>query len=81
MLVGSLKLQRYHKMKSSDRLGDTSAFTHRSFVFMIDGNGRVAAPLRATKFVRATVEALDGRDSRDFHHRFAAISAALGLRA
>lgn len=43
VLVGVLKVQRYHKGKSSGRFGDTSPFTYRSYVFIVDQDGRVLA--------------------------------------
>lgn len=83
VLVGSLKLQRYHKEKSSARarLGDTSNFTHRSLVFSIDAAGHVKAPRRATQVSRNAVAALDDRTGRDFRERFLAIRAALRHRS
>ena len=77
VLVGSLKLQRYHKGKPSGRLGDASSFTHRSLVFSVDPSGRVKTPRNATKAARDAVAALDALDRRDFHKRFIAIRAAL----
>ncbi|MGO4405194.1 NACHT domain-containing protein [Bosea sp. RAF48] len=83
VLVGSLKLQRYHKEKSSARarLGDTSNFTHRSLVFSIDAAGHVKAPRRATQVSRNAVAALDDRTGRDFRERFLAIRPALRHRS
>jgi hypothetical protein len=76
-LVGALKLQRYHKGKSVGRPGDTSAFTHRSYVFMLDGSGRAGAPLRASRLARASVETLDLRERSEFRSRLQAIAAKL----
>jgi hypothetical protein len=80
MLVGSLKLQRYHKTKSAARDGDTSPFTHRSLVFSQDQNGRVETPLRAAAWARTAVAALEESDRRDFRNRFDAIITALRAR-
>lgn len=76
VLVGVLKVQRYHKGKSSGRFDDTSPFTYRSYVFIVDKDGRVLAPLRASKLARAAVDALKPREERDFLPRFKAIAAS-----
>jgi hypothetical protein len=74
-LVASLKVQRYHRGESSGRIGYTSPFTHRSFVFTLKANGRVWAPLRVSPAARAAVANLEERDRRDFGPRFRAIAA------
>ncbi len=56
-LVGALKLRRYHRGESPGRGGDTRAFTHRSFVFALDPQGRVWAPRRI--LARGTGRCLD----------------------
>ena len=69
-LVGALLLRRYHKGKRPETVGGTSAFTHRSFVFVLDAQGRVWAPYRVSRAARAAVL---GLDPRDFHLSFRAI--------
>lgn len=81
VLVGSLKLQRYHKDKPSTRVGDTSAFTHRSLVFSIDRNGRVETPLRAAPWARKAIAELAERDRHEFRDRFRKIQMALRDRS
>jgi len=77
VLVGMLKVQKYHKGKSSLRIGDTSAFTHRSYTFIVDKHGRVLAPLRASKLASAALARLNPRDGREFSQRFKEISSSL----
>ncbi|MCY1213946.1 hypothetical protein D9M72_257490 [compost metagenome] len=43
-LVVALTLQKYHRGKSSGRAGDTSGFTHRSLVVVIDERGQIWSP-------------------------------------
>jgi hypothetical protein len=76
-VVGALKVQRYHKGMSTGRAGGTGAFTHRSYVFMLDRSGRVGAPLRASRLARAAVGALDSNERREFRSRLQAIAAKL----
>lgn len=75
VLVGALKVQRYHKDRSSSRPGDTSSFTHRTYAFIVDQHGRVLAPLRASQRAKKAVSELDSRGGREFRDRFKAISA------
>lgn len=75
VLVGALKVQRYHKDRSSSRLGDTSSFTHRTYAFIIDQHGHVLAPLRASRRARKAASELDSRVGGEFRERFRAISA------
>src|SRR5690606_20480184 len=74
-LVGALKVQRYHKDRSSSRLGDTNSFTHRTYAFIVDQHGHVLAPLRASRRAKKAVSELDSRCGREFRDRFMAISA------
>jgi hypothetical protein len=71
-LVGALKLQRFHRNESRIRIGETRAFTHRSFAFALDSQGRVWAPIRISRAARASVRRLE---ERDFKSRFRAIVA------
>jgi hypothetical protein len=76
-LVGLLKVRRYHQNKTTGRpLGDTGAFTHRSYIFMLDSGGRIQAPLRASRLAWVAVGAIDAREQREFHSRFQAIKLA-----
>ena len=76
VLLGVLKVQRYHKGKSSGRFGDMSPFTYRSYVFIVDQDGRVLAPLRASKLARAAIDVLKPHEGEDFLSRFKAIAAS-----
>jgi hypothetical protein len=73
-LVVALKLQKYHKRKSSGRGGDTGGFTHRSLVVIINGRGHVWAPRRLSQQAKEALETLDGDRRRDFYARFRAIT-------
>ncbi len=73
-LVVAIKLQKYHKGKSSGRAGDTSGFTHRSLVVIIDGRGRVWAPRRLSQQAKQALATLDPDRRRDFYARFRAIA-------
>jgi hypothetical protein len=69
-LVGALLLQRYHDGKRWDATSGASAFSHRSFVFVLDPRGRIWAPYRISRATRAAIQRLD---SVDFYSRFRAI--------
>ncbi|WP_306027473.1 hypothetical protein [Stappia sp. MMSF_3263] len=73
-LVVALKLQKYHKGKSSGRGGDTSGFTHRSLVVIINGRGHFWAPRRLSQQAKQALAALDPDRRRDFYARFRAIA-------
>lgn len=73
-LVVALKLQKYHRGKSGCRAGDTSAFTHRSLLAIINRRGEVWVPHRLSKHARRAIEELDANRRRDFHPRFRAIA-------
>ncbi len=73
-LVVALKLQKYHKGKPSGRGGDTSAFTHRSLVVIINGRGHVWAPQRLSQQAKQVLATLDPNRRRDFYARFRAIA-------
>jgi hypothetical protein len=73
-LVVALKLRKYHKGKSSGRSGDTSGFTHRSLVVIINGRGHVWAPRRLSQQAKQALATLDPDRRRDFYARFRAIA-------
>ena len=69
-LVGVLQLQRYHEGGRKATRG-TSAFSHRSFTFVLDPRGRVWAPYRISRAARVAIQRVD----LDFYSRFRAIVA------
>ncbi|MDD1498997.1 hypothetical protein PVA19_11295 [Agrobacterium sp. CNPSo 3708] len=73
-LVVALKLQKYHKGKSNGRAGDTSGFSNRSLIAIINGEGDVRALQRFSKQAKHAVGALDRDRRRDFYARFRAIA-------
>lgn len=73
-LVVALNLQKYHRGKSSGKAGDTSGFTHRSLLAIINGRGDVWIPHRLSKHARRATNELDADRRRDFYPRFRAIA-------
>lgn len=73
-LVVALKLQKYHKGKSSRRGEDTSGFTHRCLVVVINNRGHVWAPRRLSQQAKQALATLDPDRRRDFYARFRAIA-------
>lgn len=73
-LVLALKLQKYHKGKSTHRDGDTSAFTHRSLILVVNEHGVVWLPQRLSRQAKAVLAKLDPDSRPDFYHRFRAIA-------
>lgn len=73
-LVVLLKLQKYHKGKSIGRAGDTSAFTHRSLIVVIDERGQIWSPRGLSRQAKGTLATLDADRRRDFYPRFRAIA-------
>ena len=73
-LVVALRLQKYHKGKSSGRFGDTSGFTHRSLVVIINSRGHVWAPRRLSQQAKQALTTLDLDRRRDFYARFRVIA-------
>ncbi|WP_322083283.1 hypothetical protein [Burkholderia sp. BCC1972] len=73
-LVVALKLQKYHRGKSSGRSGDTSAFTHRSLVVVINERGEIWSPRHLSRQAKDAVATLDPDRRRDFYPRFRAIA-------
>lgn len=73
-LVVVLKLQKYHRGKSSGRGGDTSAFTHRSLVVVISERGQIWSPLRISRLAKEALTKLDPDRRQDFYSRFRAIA-------
>jgi hypothetical protein len=80
-LVIALKLQKYHKGKSTHRDGDTSPFTHRSLVLVVNERGTVRLPQRLSKEAKAALATLDPGRHSDFYHRFRAIAGLPDERA
>lgn len=73
-LVVALKLQKYHRDKSTYRAGDTSAFTNRSLLAVIDGRGAVWLPQRLSPRAKRAIDGLAADQGDDFHARFRAIA-------
>ncbi|KQN77036.1 hypothetical protein ASF04_24580 [Duganella sp. Leaf61] len=73
-LVVVLMLQKYHQGKSSGRAGDTSAFTHRSLVVVIDERGQVWSPRGLSRQAKDALGSLDPHRRRDLYPRFRAIA-------
>jgi hypothetical protein len=74
-LVVALTLQKYHKEKSSGRAGDTSGFTHRSLVVVIDERGQIWSPRGLSRQAKEALATLDPDRRRDFYPRFRAIAS------
>ncbi|WP_333983502.1 hypothetical protein [Burkholderia gladioli] len=73
-LVVVLTLQKYHRGKSSGRAGDTSGFTHRSLVVVIDKRGQIWSPRGLSRQAKEALATLDPDRRRDFYPRFRAIA-------
>ncbi|WP_454018458.1 hypothetical protein [Azospirillum sp. Marseille-Q6669] len=73
-LVLALKLQKHHKGKSTGQLGDTSSFTHRSMILVVNERSVVWLPQRLSKQARAALATLEPDSRHDFYHRFRAIA-------
>jgi len=73
-LVVALTLQKYHKGKSSGRAGDSSGFTHRSLVVVIDERGQIWSPRGLSRQAKGALATLDPDRRRDFYPRFRAIA-------
>ncbi len=69
-----VKLQKYHRGKSSGRGGDTSAFTHRSLIVVANRRGEVWLPQRLSNKAKLALDTLDADRRRDFYPRFRAIA-------
>ncbi|HCE6431202.1 TPA: hypothetical protein NHO58_006323 [Pseudomonas aeruginosa] len=73
-VVVALKLQKYHRGKSSGRGGDTSAFTHRSLVAVINERGQIWTPSRLSRQAKEALAKLDPDRRQDFYARFRVIA-------
>lgn len=73
-LVILIKLQKYHRGKSSGCGGDTSAFTHRSLIVILNKRGEVWMPKRLSQKTKLALNTLDADRRRDFYPRFRAIA-------
>lgn len=73
-LVVVLKLQKYRKGKSIGRIGDTSAFTHRSLIVAIDERRQIWSPRGLSRQAKEVLAALAPDRKRDFYPRFRAIA-------
>lgn len=73
-LVVALTLQKYHRGKSSGRPGDTSGFTHRSLVVVINEHGQIWSPRGLSRQAKEALATLDPDRRRDFYARFRAIA-------
>lgn len=73
-LVVALKLQKYHRGKSSGRAGETSGFTHRLLIIVINERGQVWSPRGLSRQAKEALMTLDPDRRRDFYPRFRAIA-------
>jgi hypothetical protein len=73
-LVVALKLRKYHRGQSIGRAGDTSAFTHRSLVIVVNESGQIWSPQRLSQQAKKALETLDPDRRHDFYTRFRAIA-------
>lgn len=73
-LVVALTLQKYHRGKSSGRTGDTSSFTHRSLVVVIDKRGQIWSPRGLSRQAKEALATLAPDRRHDFYSRFRAIA-------
>jgi hypothetical protein len=73
-LVVFVKLQKYHRGKSDGRIGNTSPFTHRSLIVVLNKRGEVWLPQRLSAKAKRALDALDADRRRDFYPRFRAIA-------
>ena len=73
-LVVALTLQKFHRGKSSGRAGDTSGFTQRSLLVVIDECGQIWSPRGLSRQAKEALATLDPDRRRDFYPRFRAIA-------
>ncbi|UTL78914.1 ATP-binding protein [Pseudomonas putida] len=73
-LVVAFTVQKYHRGKSSGRIGDTNCFTHRSLIVVIDERGQVWSPRGLSRQAKKALATLDSNRRRDFYPRFRAIA-------
>ncbi|KGC45797.1 hypothetical protein DO65_1116 [Burkholderia pseudomallei] len=73
-LVVALTLQKYHRGKSSRCAGDSSGFTHRSLVIVIDERGHIWSPRGLSRQAKEALATLDPDRRRDFYPRFRVIA-------
>jgi hypothetical protein len=73
-LVVALTLQKYHRGKSSGRAGDTSGFTHRSLVVVINERSQIWSPRDLSRQAKEALATLDPDRRRDFYSRFRAVA-------
>ena len=69
-----VKLQKYHRGKSTGRVGDTSSFTHRSLIVVLNKRGEIWLPQRLSNKAKRALDALDTHRRQDFYPRFRAIA-------
>ncbi|MBW7836506.1 MAG: NACHT domain-containing protein [Sphingomonadales bacterium] len=72
-IVFNVKAQKYFRDKAERKAGDTNAFTHRSLVFVLDGNGRMWMPTRISYKTKSVIDALSMQENTEFRARFQAI--------
>lgn len=73
-LVVTLLLQKYHRGKSSGRAVDSSVFTHRSLVIVINEHGQIWAPRGLSRQAKEALATLNPDRRRDLYPRFRAIA-------
>lgn len=80
-LVLALKVQKYNKGGSTGRHGDTSCFSQRSLILVVNKRGVVWLPQRLSKQAKATLATLDPDSLPDFYHRFRMLAGLPDERA
>lgn len=73
-LVLAIKIQKYHKEKSSINFRNSKPFTHRCLVVIINSRGNVWAPRRISQQAKQAIATLDPDRRRDFYSCFRAIA-------
>ena len=73
-LVVVLTLQKFHRGKLSGRAGETSGFTHRSLVGVIDEHGQIWSPRGLSRQAKEALASLGPDRRQDFYTRFRAIA-------
>jgi hypothetical protein len=80
-LILALTVQKYHKGKWTGHHGDTTGFTHRSLIVVVNERGVVWLPQRMSKHEKAALATLDSDNLPDFYNRFRVIAGLPNERA
>lgn len=73
-IVIFVKLQKFHQGKAGGRAGDTSAFSHRTLVVVINERGEIWSPRGLSRQAKEAISTLDAGRRRYFYSRFRAIA-------